>query len=123
MPLVTTREMFQNAWRGGYAIGAFTINNKELAQGGADAAHDVGAPVILQLSANGLRYARPAYLKRIAEAAAEDTGLPICIHLDHGESIEMCKECVDLGFTSVMIDASRAPFEENIRITREVVLY
>jgi fructose-bisphosphate aldolase class II len=115
--------MFRRAWEGGYAVGAFTVNNMELTQGVADAARDTESPVILQLSANGLRYARPAYLKKIAEAAAEDTGLPICIHLDHGESVEMCRECVDLGFTSVMIDASAQPFEENIRITREVVQY
>jgi fructose-bisphosphate aldolase class II len=123
MPLVTTREMFANAWKGGYAVGAFTVNNMEVAQGVVDAAKEANAPVILQLSANGLRYARPAYLKKIAEAASEDSGMPICIHLDHGESVEMCKECVDIGFTSVMIDASSRSFEENITLTREVVKY
>jgi fructose-bisphosphate aldolase class II len=123
MGLVTSAEMMSRASDGGYAIGAFTINNMELAQGVADAAAEARCAVILQLSANGLRYARPAYLRRIAEAAADDTGLPICVHLDHGESYEMCVECIDQGFTSVMIDASALPFEDNIRETRRVVQY
>lgn len=123
MPVVTTKEMFRKAWDGGYAVGAFTVNNMELVQGVVDAAKEVHSPVILQLSANGLRYARPAYLKRIAEAAADGNDLPVAIHLDHGESAEMCCECVDLGFSSVMIDASALPFEQNIQETRRVVEY
>jgi len=115
--------MFAAAWKGGYAVGAFTVGNMELTQGVVDAAREVNSPVILQLSANGLRYARPAYLKRIAEAASEDGGIPVAIHLDHGESVQMCCDCVDLGFTSVMIDASGLPFEQNIELTQAVVKY
>jgi fructose-bisphosphate aldolase class II len=123
MPLVTSKEMLRSAYAGGYAVGAFTVNNMELAQGVAEAAREAEAPVIMQLSANGLHYARTVYLMKIAEAAAEDARIDICVHLDHGQDVAMCRECIDVGFTSVMIDASAHAFEENVRITREVVEY
>lgn len=123
MPLVSTKEMFKKAYEGGYAIGAFNINNMEIIQGIVEAAKEEKAPVILQVSASALKYANPKYLIKMVEAAVEDSGLPIALHLDHGENFEICKTCIDLGFTSVMIDASKYPLEENIKITKQVVEY
>ncbi|MDR2421294.1 MAG: ketose-bisphosphate aldolase [Oscillospiraceae bacterium] len=123
MPFVTTAEMFKGAYAGGYAIGAFNVNNMEIIQGIADAAAETRAPLILQVSAGARKYARHVYLMKLIEAAEADTGLPIAIHLDHGEDFEICKACVDGGFTSVMIDGSKYPFEENARVTREVAEY
>ena len=123
MPLVTSAEMFRKAYDGGYAIGAFNVNNMEIIQGIVEAGRENNAPLILQVSKGARAYANPIYLKKLVEAAVEDSGLPICLHLDHGDSFETCKSCVDGGFTSVMIDASGKPFEENIAITKEVVKY
>ena len=123
MPLVTSTEMFKKAYDGGYAIGAFNVNNMEIIQGIVEAGKENNAPLILQVSKGARAYANPIYLKKLVEAAVEDTGLPICLHLDHGDSFETCKSCIDGGFTSVMIDASAKPFEENIEITRKVVEY
>lgn len=123
MPLVTSKEMFQKAYQGKYAIGAFNVNNMEIIQGIVDAAKEEKSPVILQVSAGARKYAKPAYLKKLVEAAIIDSDLPIVLHLDHGEDFEICKQCIDDGFTSVMIDASHHPFEENIKITRQVVEY
>ncbi|MBR2480486.1 MAG: class II fructose-1,6-bisphosphate aldolase [Clostridia bacterium] len=123
MPLVTSKEMFEKAYAGGYAIGAFNVNNMEIIQGIVAAGKEENAPLILQVSAGARKYANPTYLMKLVEAAVEDTGLPICLHLDHGDSFELCKDCVDKGFTSVMIDASSKSFEDNIKITRNVVEY
>ena len=123
MPIVTSKEMMQKAYEGGYAIGAFNVNNMEIIQGITEAAAEVRAPLILQVSAGARKYAKHVYLMKLIEAAEADTGLPICVHLDHGESFEICKSCIDGGFTSVMIDGSKYPFEENIRLTAEVVKY
>ncbi|HHV96106.1 MAG TPA: class II fructose-1,6-bisphosphate aldolase [Clostridiaceae bacterium] len=123
MPLITSTVMFKKAYEGGYAIGAFNVNNMEIIQGITEAAKEVNAPLILQVSAGARKYAKPVYLKKLVEAALEDTGLPICLHLDHGEDFEICKACVDSGFTSVMIDGSKYDFEENIRLTKQVVDY
>jgi fructose-bisphosphate aldolase class II len=123
MPLVTTKEMFKKAYAGEYAIGAFNINNMEILQGIADAAKETGSDVIVQVSSSALKYARPAYLKKLVEAAVEDSGANIALHLDHGADFEACKTAIDLGFTSVMIDGSHHDFEENIRVTKEVVEY
>ncbi|MDI3480549.1 MAG: fructose-bisphosphate aldolase, class [Tepidanaerobacteraceae bacterium] len=123
MPLVTSKEMFRKAYEGGYAVGAFNVNNMEIIQGIVEAAKEEKAPLILQVSAGARKYAKPVYLKKLVEAAVEDTGLPIVLHLDHGENFEICKACVDDGFTSVMIDGSKHPFEENIAITKKVVEY
>ncbi len=123
MPLVTSTEMFRKAYDGGYAIGAFNVNNMEIIQGIVDAGKENNAPLILQVSKGARAYANPIYLKKLVEAAVEDSGLPICLHLDHGDSFETCKSCVDGGFTSVMIDASAKSFEENIAVTKEVVKY
>ena len=123
MALVTTKEMFEKALRSDYAVGAFNVNNMEIIQGIVDAAKIENAPLILQVSAGARKYAKPAYLLKLVEAAILDTGLDIALHLDHGENFDICKKCVDDGFTSVMIDGSKHPFEENIRITREVVEY
>ena len=123
MPLVTTTEMFKKAYDGGYAIGAFNVNNMEIVQGIVDAAVAENAPLILQVSAGARKYARPAYLVKLVEAAIEDTGADICLHLDHGADFEICKACVDNGFTSVMIDGSQYPFEENVALTKRVVEY
>jgi fructose-bisphosphate aldolase class II len=123
VPIVTSKEMFRKAYDGGYAIGAFNVNNMEIIQGITEAAKEVGAPLILQVSAGARKYAKHVYLMKLIEAAEADTGLPICVHLDHGEDFEVCKSCIDGGFTSVMIDGSKHSFEENIRITREVVQY
>ena len=123
MPLVTTTEMFKKAYDGGYAIGAFNVNNMEIVQGITEAAKEVNAPLILQVSKGARTYANHTYLVKLVEAAIIETGLPICLHLDHGDSFETCKSCIDGGFTSVMIDASSKPFAENIEITKKVVEY
>ena len=123
MPIVTTTEMFRKAYEGGYAIGAFNVNNMEIVQGITEAAAEVKAPVILQVSKGARAYANHTYLIKLVEAAEEETGLPIALHLDHGDSFELCKSCVDGGFSSVMIDASSKSFEENIALTRRVVEY
>ena len=123
MPLVTTTEMFKKAYDGGYAIGAFNVNNMEIVQGITEAAKEVNAPLILQVSKGARAYANHTYLMKLVEAAVIETGLPIALHLDHGDSFETCKSCIDGGFTSVMIDASSKPFAENIEITRKVVEY
>lgn len=123
MPLVTSKEMFKKAYKGGYAIGAFNVNNMEIIQGIVEAGKEENAPLILQVSAGARKYAQPVYLKKLVEAAVEYSGLPIVLHLDHGDSFEICKSCVDDGFTSVMIDGSKYPFEENIALTKKVVDY
>ena len=123
MALVTTKEMFAKALVNDYAIGAFNVNNMEIVQGIVDAAKIEQAPLILQVSAGARKYARPAYLVKLVEAAIEDSGLDICLHLDHGEDFDICKKCVDDGFTSVMVDGSKHPFEENIALTKQVVEY
>ena len=123
MPLVTSTEMFKKAYDGGYAIGAFNVNNMEIVQGITEAAQEVNAPLILQVSKGARAYANHTYLMKLVEAAVIETGLPICLHLDHGDTFETCKSCIDGGFTSVMIDASSKPFAENIEITKKVVEY
>ena len=123
MSLVTSKEMFRKAYDGGYAIGAFNVNNMEIVQGITEAASELRAPLILQVSKGARAYASHTYLMKLVEAAVIETGLPICLHLDHGDSFELCKSCIDGGFTSVMIDASSKPFEENIAITKQVVEY
>ena len=123
MPLVTTKEMFEKSMKEGFAIGAFNVNNMEIIQGIVDAAEKENSPVILQASAGAIKYARPNYLKKMVEAAVEETNIPIALHLDHGPDFETCKECIDGGFTSVMIDGSKYSFEENIAITKKVVEY
>ncbi|MCL2079409.1 MAG: class II fructose-1,6-bisphosphate aldolase [Oscillospiraceae bacterium] len=123
MPLVTSKEMFKRAYEGGYAIGAFNVNNLEIIQGITEAACELKAPLILQVSAGARKYAKHIYLMKLIEAAEIDTGLPICVHLDHGDDFEICKSCIDGGFTSVMIDGSKHSFEDNIKLTSEVVKY
>lgn len=123
MPLVTTTEMFKKAYEGGYAIGAFNVNNMEIIQGITRAAKKLNAPVILQCSAGARKYASHDYLVAMVKAAAEETGLPIALHLDHGPDFETCKSCIDGGFTSVMIDGSHLPYEENVALTKKVVEY
>ena len=123
MPLVTSTEMFKKAYDGGYAIGAFNVNNMEIVQGITEAAKELNAPLILQVSKGARSYANPIYLRKLVEAALEDTGLPICLHLDHGDTFETCKDCIDSGFTSVMIDGSHHSFEENMAVTKKVVEY
>ena len=123
MPLVTSKEMFKKAYEGGYAIGAFNVNNMEIIQGITEAAKELNAPLILQVSAGARKYANHTYLMKLVEAAVIETGLPICLHLDHGDSFELCKSCIDGGFTSVMIDGSHLPYEENVALTRKVVEY
>ncbi len=123
MPLVTSTEMFKKAYEGGYAIGAFNVNNMEIVQGITEAAKEVNSPLILQVSAGARKYAKHVYLMKLIEAAIEDTDLPICVHLDHGDSFDICKSCIDGGFTSVMIDGSKYSFEENIELTKKVVDY
>lgn len=123
MPLVTTTEMFRKAYEGGYAIGAFNVNNMEIIQGITEAAKEENAPLILQVSAGARKYAKHSYLVKLVEAALEDTDLPICLHLDHGADFDICKSCVDGGFTSVMIDGSQHSFEDNIALTKKVVEY
>lgn len=123
MPLVTTTEMFKKAYEGGYAIGAFNVNNMEIVQGITRAAKKLNAPVILQCSASARKYASHDYLVAMVKAAADETGLPIALHLDHGPDFETCKSCIDGGFTSVMIDGSSLPYEENVALTKKVVEY
>lgn len=123
MPLVTSKEMFKKAYEGGYAIGAFNVNNMEIIQGITEAAKEENAPLILQVSAGARKYANHTYLMKLVEAAIIETGLPICLHLDHGDTFELCKSCIDGGFTSVMIDGSHHSFEDNIALTRQVVDY
>ncbi|WP_293009986.1 MULTISPECIES: class II fructose-1,6-bisphosphate aldolase [unclassified Oscillibacter] len=124
MPLVTSTEMFKKAYEGGYAIGAFNVNNMEIVQGITEAARDLDAPLILQVSKGARAYANHTYLIKLVEAAViECPNVPIVLHLDHGPDFETCKSCIDGGFTSVMIDASGKPFDENIEITRKVVEY
>jgi len=123
MPLVTTKEMFEKSMKEGFAIGAFNINNMEIIQGIVDAAEAQKSPVILQASEGAIKYARMPYLMKMIEAATEETTIPIAIHLDHGANFEVCKKCIDAGFTSVMIDGSKYSFEENIEITKKVVEY
>ena len=123
MPLVTTTEMFKKAYEGGYAIGAFNVNNMEIIQGITEAAAEERAPLILQVSAGARKYAKHIYLTKLVEAAIADTDLPIALHLDHGADFDICKACVEGGFSSVMIDGSKYSFEENIALTRKVVEY
>ena len=124
MPLVTTTEMFKKAYDGGYAVGAFNVNNMEIVQGITEAAQEEKAPLILQVSKGARAYANHTYLVKLVEAAViECPDIPIALHLDHGPDFETCKACIDGGFTSVMIDASSKPFEENIAITKKVVEY
>lgn len=123
MPLVDTREMFKKAYEGHYAIGAFNINNMEQIQGIVDACNELHSPVILQVSRGARKYAKPIYLKKMVEAAVEDSNIPIALHLDHGDTFETCKDCIDRGFTSVMIDGSSLSLEENIALTKKVCEY
>ena len=123
MPLVNTKDMFKKAYEGGYAIGAFNVNNMEIIQGIVNAASKLRAPLILQVSAGARRYANQTYLMKLVEAAMIESSLPIALHLDHGDTFELCKDCIDGGFTSVMIDGSHLSFEENIDLTRRVVDY
>ena len=123
MPLVTSQQLFEKAYHKDYAIGAFNVNNMEIIQGIVDAAKEEKSPLILQVSAGARKYASPIYLRKLVEAAVEDSDLPIVLHLDHGEDFDICKQCVDDGFTSVMIDASHHPFDENIVLTQKVVEY
>lgn len=123
MPLVSTTDMFKKAYEGGYAIGAFNVNNMEIVQGIVDAAKEEQSPLILQVSAGARKYAKHIYLVKLVEAALEDTGLPIALHLDHGDDFEICKSCIDGGFTSVMIDGSKHDFETNVALTKKVVEY
>ena len=123
MPLVTTKEMFEKSMKEGFAVGAFNVNNMEIIQAIIDAASKENSPVILQASSSAIKYARPTYLRKMVEAAVEETNIPIALHLDHGPDFETCKACIDAGFTSVMIDGSKYDFEENIKITKQVVDY
>ena len=123
MPIVTSTEMFKKAYEGKYAIGAFNVNNLEIIQGITEAAAELRAPLILQVSSGARKYAKHIYLMKLVEAAIIDTNLPICVHLDHGDDFEICKSCIDGGFTSVMIDGSRHSFEDNIALTAKVVEY
>lgn len=123
MPLVTTTEMFKKAYHGGYAIGAFNVNNMETIQGIVEAGEETKSPLILQVSKGARDYANMVYLKKLVEAAVLTSSIPIALHLDHGDTFEICKQCVDDGFTSVMIDASKLPFEENIALSKRVVEY
>lgn len=123
MALVTSSEMFRKAYEGGYAVGAFNVNNMEIIQGIVAAHKEENAPLILQVSAGARKYANPIYLRKLVEAAIEETGLDIVLHLDHGDDFEICKSCIDGGFTSVMIDGSKYPLEQNIELTKRVVDY
>lgn len=123
MALVTTKEMFTKAIRQPYAVGAFNVNNMEIVQGITEAAAEENSPVILQVSAGARKYAKPAYLKKLVEAAIEETGIDVALHLDHGADFEVCQQCIDDGFSSVMIDGSKYAFEENIALTKKVVEY
>ena len=123
MPLVTTKKMFEDAYKGGYAVGAFNVNNMEIIQGIVEAGKKLNAPLILQVSKGARAYANHLYLVKLVEAAVEESGLPIALHLDHGPDFETCKACIDGGFTSVMIDGSSLPYEENVAMTKKVVDY
>lgn len=123
MAIVNSNAMFERAYKEGYAIGAFNVNNMEIVQGITEAAMEVNAPLILQVSSGARKYAKHTYLMKLIEAAVADTGLPICVHLDHGDTFELCKSCIDGGFTSVMIDGSHHSFEDNIKLTKQVVDY
>ncbi len=123
MALVTTKEMFKKAYEGGYAIGAFNINNMEIIQAITEAAEEAKSPVILQVSAGARKYAKHEYLIALANAAVKDSGIDLALHLDHGADFEICKSCIDGGFTSVMIDGSHHSFEDNIALTKKVVEY
>ena len=123
MPLVTTTEMFKKAYAGKYAVGAFNVNDMEMVQAIVEAANECHSPVILQVSAGARKYANPVYLRHLVMAAVETTDIPVAMHLDHGADFEICKASIDDGFTSVMIDASSKPWEENIALTRKVVEY
>ena len=123
MPLVNSKEMFKKAYEGGYAIGAFNVNNMEIVQAITEAAKEANSPVILQVSAGARKYAKHAYLVKLVQAALEDTDIPIVLHLDHGDTFELCKACIDGGFTSVMFDGSAHSFEENVALTKKVVDY
>jgi len=123
MPIVTSKEMFADAYKNGYAIGAFNVNNMEIIQGITEAAYEEKAPLILQVSSGARKYANHTYLMKLIEAAIIETGLPICVHLDHGDTFELCKSCIDGGFSSVMIDGSHHSFEDNIALTKQVVEY
>lgn len=123
MPLVTTKKMFEDAYKGGYAVGAFNVNNMEMIQAIVEAANECKSPVILQVSAGARKYANPVYLRHLVQAAVETTDIPVAMHLDHGADFETCKASIDDGFTSVMIDASSKPWDENIAITKKVVEY
>ena len=123
MAMVTSKEMFEKAYKGGYAIGAFNVNNMEIIQGITEAAKELEAPLILQVSSGARKYANHTYLMKLIEAAVIETNLPICVHLDHGDTFELCKSCIDGGFTSVMIDGSKHSYEENVALTKQVVEY
>jgi len=123
MAMISSKELFEKALSGGYAVGAFNVNNMEIIQGITEAVKEANAPLILQFSAGARKYAKHVYLMHLVQAAIEDTGIDIVLHLDHGEDFEICKSCVDGGFTSVMIDGSKHPLDENIRLTKEVVDY
>ena len=123
MPLVNTTEMFKKAYEGGYAIGAFNVNNMEIVQGITEACKELQAPVILQVSAGARKYANATYLRKLVEAAVIESGVPIALHLDHGPSFELAKSCIDGGFTSVMIDGSHLSFKDNIELAKQVVEY
>lgn len=123
MGLVSTKEMFKKAYEPGYAIGAFNVNNMEIIQAIVEAANELKSPVILQVSSGARKYANPTYLTKLVEAAVLESDIPIALHLDHGDTFELCKQCIDSGFTSVMIDGSHLPYEENIALTRKVVEY
>ena len=123
MPLVTTTEMFKKAYEGGYAVGAFNVNNMEIVQGITEAAGELRSPLILQVSAGARKYANHNYLMKLVEAAILEQDIPIALHLDHGADFEICKACIDGGFTSVMIDGSHHSFEDNIALTKKVVEY
>ena len=123
MPITTPKEMFDRAYKEGYAIGAFNVNNMEIIQGIMEAGAEERSPLILQVSAGARKYAGQNYIMKLVEAALEDADIPVCVHLDHGPDFELCKACIDGGFTSVMIDGSHLPFEENIAITKKVVEY
>ena len=123
MPIVTTKKMFEDAYKGNYAVGAFNVNNMEIIQGIVQAGEKLNAPLILQVSAGARKYANHTYLVKLVEAAVETTGLPIALHLDHGPDFETCKSCIDGGFSSVMIDGSHFSYEENVALTKKVVEY
>ena len=123
MPLVSTKEMFEKAYKGGYAIGAFNVNNMEIVQAIVEAANELKSPVILQASKGARNYANPVYLRKLVEAAVETSDIPIALHLDHGDTFELCKECIDAGFTSVMIDGSHLKKKKNVALTKKVVEY